>query len=206
VKNLKLKIAIHAVVVIMFTFLLCLPTLGLIFRNKTESVTMEEPEILITQVELEYEPTEIEAEPEIPDEIWNRYPDMTFGEMRESIMKHGAIAFKDATGIDIVFDNPNEIVSITAPHVMARGYSTDTQFFVDVLFTYQHWRDGWRVAGYSGWDFWNMQPQVTRGLREGRRHVEAETVEVKFYAIVDWGGFETAEPVFANIPGENFSE
>jgi len=148
-----------------------------------------------------YEPQSNES-----DEIWHDFLGMTFSEMRESIAIHGAAAFEDATGWNIVFDDPADIVSITEPHVMARGYSSTMGSFIHVLFTYRHWRDGWRVNGYAIWDDWNVQPQVTRGRWEGRRHVDAEAVDVRFYGIVDWGGGQIALPVYASIPGDIFAE
>jgi len=146
------------------------------------------------------------TQPHEPDEMWHRFGAMTFSDMRQSIMEYGAIAFEDATGIDIVFDNPDEILSIADPNVMARGFSSSRREFITVLFNYQHWRDGWRVVGYGMGDWWDTQPQVTRGIREGRRYVDADTVEVRFYSIVDWGGGQSYQPVYANIPGEIFAE
>jgi len=147
-------------------------------------------------------------QPPPTDEMWHRHGDMTFSQMRESIATYGAEAFKDATGWDIVFDNPGEILSIADPFVLARGYSSNMQTFVHVLFAYSHWRQGggWRVEGYGLWDEWRTHPQLTRGLWEGRRYVEASTVNVRFYGIVDWGGGEVARPVRVGIPGDTFAE
>jgi len=151
-------------------------------------------------------PTEDTAQLHESDEMWFDFFDITFSDMRQSIMEYGAIAFEDATGIDIVFNNPNEIISIVEPHVMARGLSSSRQSFVYVIFTYQHWRNGWRVDGYNIWGQWNMQPQLTRGIREGRRYVDENAVGVRFYERVDWGGGQSSPPIHASIPGEIFAE
>jgi len=141
-----------------------------------------------------------------PEEIWHSFHEMTFCDMRESIATYGAAAFIDATGWEIIFDNPDEILSIVDPHVLARGYSSSMQTFIHVLFTYQHWRSGWRVVGYGLWEHWDMQPQLTRGLWEGRRYVDADAVDVRFYGIVDWGGGQISPPINVSIPGKSFVE
>ena len=149
------------------------------------------------------EPTAIAYETE---KKWLEFLEMTVDDMRESIATLGAAAFEDATGWDIVFDNLGEIISVHEPHVLARGYSSRMQMHIQVLFTYRQWRDGWSISGYSLWDEWRMQPQLTRGTWEGRRHIDADTVDVRFYGIVDWGGGEVAPPIYASILGNAFSE
>ena len=138
------------------------------------------------------------------DEIWCSFCDMTFGDMRQSIIERGATVFEDATGMSIVFDNPDDIVSIAAPHVMARGSSNDSEIYV--LFTWRHWRYDWHVDGYNFGIQWNMQPQVVRGIREGRRYIDVDTVDVRFYPVVDWGGGARSQPIHVSIPGETFVE
>ena len=166
------------------------------------------------QAEPEPEPPAEEPDPAPPDEplaqddeMWHRFGGMTFGDMRKSIMEYGADVFEDATGVSIVFDSPNDIVSVTDPLVLARGYSDSMQSFIYVLFTWQNWRSGWRVDGYSIWGRWDIQPQVTRGIREGRRYVSTDTVDVRFYSSdADWGGGESSPAIYMSIPGENFAE
>ena len=144
---------------------------------------------------------------ELYNEMWHRYGGMTITEMRESIMVYGAQAFEDATGIHIIFDTPGEIVSIADPNVIARGFSPQMHSFIHVLFTYQHHRDGWRVEGYDRWGgWWNMYPQLYRGTVEGRRHIDAHTIDVSFYGIVDWGGGVVTQPVNIAVPGESFAD
>jgi len=137
--------------------------------------------------------------------MWHRHGEMTFSQMRESIMTDGAAAFENATGINIVFDY-HDILSIADPHVLARGFSPEMGIFIQIMFTYRHWWEGWRVDGFGLWDDWVSQPQMWRARREGRRHVDTSTVDVHFYAIVDWGGSEYSIPVHVGIPGETFAD
>ena len=187
--------------------------------NLTEAV----PELDYDYFTEEYQP---EPEPELPaeepdparpaeplaqdDEMWLRFGNMTFGDMRQSIMEYGAAAFEDATGRHIVFDNPDNILSIRDPIVMAKGSSRERQGFgfIYVLFSYRHCNDGnhWRVDGYSHGNRWNMQPQMSRGRREGRRYIDADTVDVRIYTPVDWGGGATSQYTHVSISGENFAE
>jgi len=141
-----------------------------------------------------------------PDEMWHRFGDMTFAQMRESIAVCGAAVFEDMTGWDIIFDNPDEILSIADPYVFVRGFSPSLKSFVHVLFVYRHWRSGWQVVGYGRWDDWVAEPQRTRGQVEGRRHIDASSVTVRFYGIVDWGGGVYSVPVRESIPGDIFAE
>jgi len=55
----------------------------------------------------------------------HRFGDMTFSQMRESIAVYGADAFKDATGWGIVFDNPDETLSVADPYVLARLFGVE---------------------------------------------------------------------------------
>lgn len=171
-------------------------------KNVPESLT--KPTIQICKLIDEPEPpAELTTQPQ--DVMWQEFNEMTLNDMRQSITEYGAAAFEDATGMDITFDNPDNIISINEPHVMARGYSNGMQAHIHVLFTL-NWRGSWRVDGYSIWDRWNMQPQVTRGMWQGRRYVNAYNVDVRFYGIVDWGGGAIAPPVYMNISGENFAD
>ena len=138
-----------------------------------------------------------------PSEIWYEWHDMTFEDMRNSIMGHGGAAFENARGISVNFSNPDAIFSTGFPNVMAVS-----DCGIHVLFAYRHWRYGWGVVAYNrhGRDWWSFTPEIDRGALEGRRYVEADVVTVRLYAMVDWGGGETAEWTEKDIPGENFFE
>jgi hypothetical protein len=189
-----LKVVAHIAVIV------CIFFVGFIVASNTLQGDLEVPTN-------ESDPTtDLGIQDDTSDEMWHRFGVMTFSDMRNAIMEFGADVFEDTTGINIIFDNPSDIVSIADPHVLARGYSDSEQTFIHVLFTYQHWRNGWRVDGYGLWDYWYAQPHMVRGAREGLRSVDADTVDVRFYGIVDWGGGEIAEPVLVSLPGQDFAE
>ena len=170
-----------------------------------------EPEPETEEPEPESE-IELEAEEPEPEAIalWCERDGITFEDMRADIMERGAYAFERASGRIIRFDNPDSILSTGRPFVLARGFSESPQSSVYAMFIYDPWRDvGWRVDAYSLgiWGaVWNTQPELTRGWREGRRYVEAETVTVQLHDMVDWGGGETARYNAVDISGDRLVE
>ena len=165
-----------------------------------------EPEI---EPEPETEKPEPEAEEPEASAMWYEWHDMTFDDMRGLIMEHGGTVFENVSGIAVSFDDAQNIVSISYPFVMARGVGHDVNSTVDVIFRYQQWRHGWRVEAYSvgRWGGgWNITPELTRGLFEGRRYVEAETVTIRLFDAVDFGGGATPTYTSINITGERLVE
>ena len=139
-KNSRLRFVIHAVAII------CVFFAGFI-------VARHMPQRPI--------PTELNYESDdIWQVMWHRFGEMTFDDMRQSITERGPVVFYEATSMDIIFDNYNEILSVTDPHVLARGFSRSVHSFVHVLFTFQHGKNDWSMVGYSicSWGEWNIQP------------------------------------------------
>ena len=164
----------------------------------------EEPEPE-PEIELEAEEPEPEASP-----LWCERDNITFDDMRADIMERGSYAFERASGRIVSFYDPDSILSTGRPFVLARGFSESPQSSVYVMFTYDPWRDvGWLVDAYNigSWGGrWNTQPQLTRGLWEGRRYVEADTVTVHFFDAVDFGGGQTPTYTSADIAGDRLIE
>ena len=64
--------------------------------------------------------------------------------------------------------------------------------------------DAYSVGRWGGG--WNTTPELTRGLLEGRRYVEAETVTMRLFDAVDFGGGITPTYTAVDITGERLVE
>ena len=207
-----MKIARFAITLIC-VFLAGFAAASLIWAQRDEVGQIDEV-VAAYQPEIEPEP---EQEPEIKEPepepeaspLWCEWNDLSFDDMRADIMEHGVYAFERATGRTISFNDADNIISFGQPFVLAGGFSESERSSVYVIFRYVHWHDiRWRVDSYSigPWGGWNTQPRLIRGLREGRRYAETDTITVRFFDAVDWGGGQTPTYVSAEIAGDRLIE